>query len=243
MLTREQVLDGYACIDGFHEHRRGVNISCGCICHARQELIVLSLCDYSGVWSQPFVEAGYRVIRADLAYEPGERQMGERLWTVGCDLTRYDFPWIPWAVLAAPSCTTFCRPGARWWGEHDASGQTQRDVALFRACLRLCQRASSWWALENPPGRQRRLMPELPGPAWQFQPWEYGDPWVKQTYIWGTATKPPVVCPVTPEPTRQTPNGRWQGRIAFMSSSWKREREKTPSGFARAFYEANCAGH
>jgi hypothetical protein len=27
--------------------------------------------------------------------------------------------------------------------------------------------------------------------------------------------------------------------IAMMSSSWKREREKTPSGFARAFFEAN----
>jgi len=25
-------------------------------------------------------------------------------------------------------------------------------------------------------------MPEIPPPSWQFQPWEYGDPWVKQTY-------------------------------------------------------------
>lgn len=94
-------------------------------------------------------------------------------------------------------------------------------------------------ALENPPGRHQRLIPELGPPAWQYQPFEYGDPWGKQTYIWGTAAKPPVVNPVEPMPTRRTPNGRTQGRIAFMSSSWKHEREKTPAGFAKAFAEAN----
>jgi hypothetical protein len=82
-------------------------------------------------------------------------------------------------------------------------------------------------------------MPELGPPAWQFQPYEYGDPWGKQTYIWGTAVKPPITNPVEPAPTRRTPNGKTQGTIAFMSSSWKREREKTPDGFAKAFFEAN----
>jgi hypothetical protein len=121
----------------------------------------------------------------------------------------------------------------------DGEGKTARDMALFRRCLQLCKMAGIWWALENPPGRHRSLMPEIPSPAWQFQPWEYGDAWVKQTYIWGTAAKPEVVRPVTPEPTRRTPNGRSQGRVAFMSSSWKREREKTPGGFAKAFFLAN----
>jgi len=145
----------------------------------------------------------------------------------------------PKAVLAAPPCTSFCRPAARWWARQDSDGSTVRDVAVFRACLRICRMASSWWALENPPGRHRKLMPELGAPSWQWQPWQYGDPWGKQTYIWGTAKQPPITAPVKPEPTRQTPNGKWQGRIAFMSSSWKRQREQTPAGFAKAFFEVN----
>jgi hypothetical protein len=84
-----------------------------------------------------------------------------------------------------------------------------------------------------------RLMPDIPAPVWQYRPYEYGDPWDKQTYIWGTAVKPPVTTPIEPEKTRRTPNGRSQGRIAFMSSSWKRQREQTPEGFARAFFAAN----
>lgn len=201
--------------------------------------IILSLCDYSGEWSRPYLIKGYEVVMVDLANEPGEWRMRDGSWRVGADVTRWDFPWRPHGVLAAPPCTCFCRPGARWWKRQDAAGETERDVAVMRACLRLCQLATGWWALENPPGRHQALIPELGSPAWQYHPWEYGDPWGKQTYIWGTANKPRVVAPVAPEPTRQTPNGKWQGRIAFMSSSHKRARERTPGGFAKAFCEAN----
>ena len=202
--------------------------------------LVLSLCDYSGAWSAPFAEAGYRVVMVDLGHEPGQHTEGN-VTKIGCDVR--EFSWLidpPWAVLAAPPCTCFCRPGARHWFKMDFTNQTSRDVAVFRACLRLCRLATGWWALENPPGRHRELMPELGPPAWQFQPYDYGDPWSKQTYIWGTAEKPGPSNPVLPEPTRRTPNGKTQGRIAFLSSSQKREREKTPAGFVRAFFEANC---
>ena len=201
--------------------------------------LIVSLCDRSGVWSEPYVQAGYRVMRVDLGHEPGERKVGENLWHVGADIAAATFPERPWGVMAAPSCTCFCRPGARWWGRMDSTGQTERDVVLFRRCLEICRTAEGWWALENPPGRHSRLMPEVGKPAWQFQPWEFGDRWGKQTYIWGTAVRPFATKIVTPEPTRRTPNGKTQGRIAFMSSSWKAEREKTPPGFAKAFFEAN----
>jgi hypothetical protein len=201
--------------------------------------LIVSLCDRSGVWSEPYVQAGYRVVRVDLGHEPGERKVTENLWHVGADITTATLPERPWGVLAAPSCTCFCRPGARWWGRMDSTGQTEKDVALFRKCLEICRTAEGWWALENPPGRHPRLMPEVGKPAWSFQPWEFGDRWGKQTYIWGTAARPFATNIVKPEPTRRTPNGKTQGRIAFMSSSWKTEREKTPPGFARAFFESN----
>ena len=206
---------------------------------------ILSLCDASGSWSQPYVDAGYYVHRVDLKYEPGTTQVTKNVFHLGCDITRMDWPWT-WpidGVLAAPSCTCFCRPGSQHWFKMDFYRETERDMKLWRACLRLATKAAelfgAWWALENPPGRHRDLMPEIGDPSWQFQPWEYGDPWTKQTYIWGTARKPPVTDPVEPEKPRRTPNGKTQGRIAFMSSSAKAEREKTPSGFAKAFFEAN----
>jgi hypothetical protein len=186
--------------------------------------LVVSLCDTSGVWSEPYRQAGYRVIQVDLKR--------------GCDVLRWELPERPWAVLAAPPCCVFCRPGARWWPRFDADGSTAAGVAVFLRCLQLCRAAEGWWALENPPGRHQRLM-DIPAPAWQFQPFWYGDPWWKQTYVWGTAVRPDPTDVVAVPPTYRTPNGRTQGTIARMSSSWKAERERTPSGFARAFFAAN----
>jgi hypothetical protein len=205
--------------------------------------IVLSLCDFSGAWSNPYRRAGYRVVRVDIQHPPGEHWTLEGGWTVGHDVTTYEPRWEPDIVLAAPPCTCFCRPGARWWKRQDERGETECNVNVFRACLRLCRLAKRYWALENPPGRHQRLMPELGPPAWQFHPWEFGDAWHKQTYIWGTAVRPFATNIVTVPPARRTPNGRKQGRIAFMSSSWANERAKTPAGFAQAFFDANENGH
>ena len=201
-------------------------------------LFILSLCDLSGVWSDPYLEAGYKVVRVDSAYPAGKRTFGN-LTTLGCDIHDFRLECKPWAILAAPPCTTFCRPGARWWKLMDARGETARDVATFERSIELCRQAEGWWALENPPGRHRDLIEGMQEPAWQFQPWEYGDPWVKQTYIWGTAVKPPVTDPVKPEPTRRAPSGHTQGRIAYLPGSAKAKRAETPSGFARAFFRAN----
>lgn len=208
--------------------------------------ILLSLCDYSGVWSLPFAQNGWKVIQVDTGFSSEYHSSASGMVEyVRADVTRIRNGHIlsalelrPDAVLAAPPCTCFCRPGARWWKQMDAEGKTERDIEVFRACLNICRTAKLWWALENPPGRHRKLIPELGDPAWQFRPYEYGDPWDKQTYIWGTAVKPEPRNQVEPPKTIRTPNGHTQGTIARMSSSWKREREKTPPGFAQAFCEA-----
>lgn len=205
--------------------------------------VVLSLCDFSGVWSDPYARAGFMVYRVDMQHPPGEQRVAENVWTIGADVGKFDVCHTPDVVLAAPPCTCFCRPGARWWKRQDASGDTARDVGTFVNCLRICRTARRYWALENPPGRHRRLIPELGPPAWQFQPFEFGDPWHKQTYIWGTAARPFASKIVKPPPTRRTPNGRSQGRIAFMSSSWQNQRSETPRGFAEAFFRVNEEPH
>ena len=201
--------------------------------------LVLSLCDISGIWSAPYVAAGYNVMRVDLSYPSGRISISKKLTHIGGDVLTIDLPKKPYAVLAAPPCTCFCRPGARWWNRHDLTGQTERDVALFRRCVEVCWTATGWWALENPPGRHKRLMPDLGPQSWSFNPWEFGDPWHKQTYIWGTAVRPFATQIVSPPPTIRTPNGHTQGVIARMSSSWKAQRSKTPPGFAAAFFKVN----
>ncbi len=188
---------------------------------------LLSLCDYSGSWSRPYKMAGWRVVQIDSALN-------------GSDVCDYQPDFDPDVVLAAPPCDCFCRPASRWWRGQDRSGKTAEHVQVFQACLRLCKLAKGCWALENPPGRHFKLMPDLEQPAWQFQPWEFGDAWTKQTYIWGTAVKPPPFGSrdIVP-PMYRTPNGRLQGVIPRMSSSHKIRRHTTPPGFAKAFFEAN----
>lgn len=182
---------------------------------------ILSLCDYSGVWSQPYVDAGYDVRRYDLQH--------------GQDIRLLKFPGKVHGILAAPPCTKFCRPGARLWTEWGDDG-LREGLSVVDACLRMvavCR--PKWWALENPPGRLDDYLGE---PALSWHPWEYGDPWTKHTYLWGRFT-PPVRTPVKPEEyPEDLPPGR-RDRTSRMSSSAKNERSETPAGFARAFFLSN----
>jgi hypothetical protein len=182
---------------------------------------ILSLCDYSGTWSQPYLDAGYEVIRIDLQH--------------GQDVRLLDFPGHVHGILAAPPCRVFCRPGARLW-ESWGEAELCQGLSIVDACLRfvaLCR--PKWWALENPPGRLHRWLGE---PALSFHPWEYGDPWTKHTYLWGRFAVPQRR-PVTPEDyPEHLPPGR-RDRTSRMSSSARNERAETPPGFARAFFEAN----
>ena len=126
---------------------------------------IVSLCDYSGIWSQPYVDAGYDVIRIDEQLD-------------GQDVRLLEHPGDVYGILAAPPCRVFCRPGARLWKEW-GDGELLGGLSIVDACLRMvaiCQ--PKFWALENPPGRLHRYLGK---PALSFHPWHYGDPWTKHT--------------------------------------------------------------
>jgi len=182
---------------------------------------ILSLCDYSGVWSQPYVDAGYDVRRYDIQH--------------GQDIRLLEYPGKVHGILAAPPCTKFCRPGARLWEEWGEEG-LREGLSVVDACARfvaVCR--PRWWALENPPGRLDKYLGK---PALSWHPWEYGDPWTKHTYLWGRFNEP-VRTPVEPEEyPEDLPPGQ-RDRTSRMSSSAKNERSETPAGFARAFFLAN----
>jgi hypothetical protein len=182
--------------------------------------MILSLCDHSGVWSRPYEEAGYEVVRVDI-------QHGE-------DVRLFEHMGRPvHGILSAPPCDHFAASGARWW-EGKGEKAVLDGLAVVDACLRaVAIYRPEWWALENPVGRLRRW---LGPPAWSFDPNQFGDPYTKKTLLWGHFTPPvPMFSAAARNPVPATDGSK----MHRMSSSWKNQRSETPVGFATAFFESN----
>lgn len=182
--------------------------------------VILSLCDFTGAWSEPYRLAGYHVIRVDLK--------------TGQDIRLFEYPGPVRGILAAPPCTAFAGSGAQYWPEKDRDGRTLEGLSIVDSCLRLvavCRPV--WWALENPVGRLRRW---LGPPVFTFHPCDYGDPYTKRTLLWGNF-QPPEKNPVAP--VRACSQGSWLQKLGGKSERTKELRSATPPGFSRAFFLAN----
>ena len=180
---------------------------------------ILDLCAGTGAWSEPYHEAGYAVERITLPLQ---------------DVRMFRYPTSDiHGILAAPPCQYFCR--MRMCHGRPTDAQFQEALSVVDACLRLvamCQPA--WWALENPAGY---LGQWLGPPRLKFDPWEYGDPWTKRTWVWGQF-KLPVRAPIPPRDSlvrKHVPGSRQQTGIAKTAEA----RSRTPHGFAAAFFRAN----
>ncbi len=183
----------------------------------RRTGIILSLCDLTGEWPRPYLEAGYDVMLVDL-----ERGLDVRLLEVR------DLPPVH-GVLAAPPCTHLAASGARWWKQKGETALLE-GLAVVDACLRVIVAVRpNWWCLENPVGRLSRF---LGPPVMTFQPCDYGDPYTKRTCLWGEFNTDLPRCPV--EPTLGS-----RMHLLPPSADRARRRSITPAGFARAFFRAN----
>jgi hypothetical protein len=194
---------------------------------------ILDLCGGTGAWSQPYRQAGYRVIVVTLPDWEIRRY-------AGCVLAGSALDHV-YGILAAPPCDHFSVSGAQYWAAKDADGRTADALAVVDACLDIVDyytpRGLRFWAFENPIGRLRRLRAERLGdPALIFDPCDYGDPYTKRTILWGRFNKP-AENPV--EPVRVSKQGSWVMRLGGKSEKTKRLRSITPPGFARCFFEAN----
>lgn len=179
-----------------------------------QTKTVVSLCDFTGNWSQPYADAGYAVVRVDLQ--------------AGQDVRLLEYLGEAHGVLAAPPCTVFAASGARWTRSPE---EMMAGLAVVDACLRIVAACRPrWWALENPVGKLSRY---LGPPRLYFQPSEYGDRYTKRTCLWGDFTPPPK------QPTTPTEGSKMWAGFGGKSQRTKNARSATPMGFARAFFEAN----
>ena len=176
--------------------------------------IILDLCGGTGAWSKPYQEAGHDV----------------RIITLpNYDVRTYQPPDNVYGVLAAPPCDDFAVSGARWFREKDASGKTIGSMGVVLACLRIIAECKpQFWALENPVSR---LSNWLGKPKLIFDPCDFGDPYTKRTCLWGVFRNPVK--------SRVEPTEGSKMHLIPPSDKRKELRSVTPSGFARAFFEAN----
>lgn len=206
-----------------------------------EKKIVLSLCDYSGVWSDPYRKAGYDVLQVDtkLGYDA-------RLWPS----TISDRPRLPrefadiqefigkvYAVLSAPVCTVFAGSGAK---HPRTDADMVQALALVDASFRLaCVLEPEVFCLENPVGKLQKW---IGPPLMRIQPWQYAghadipesEAYTKRTCLFGWFNTDLPLAEVEPI----------HGSMLWRNYGGKSERTKemrsiTPQGFARAFYAAN----
>ena len=189
---------------------------------------ILSLCDFSGIWSQPYRDNGYNVIQIDIEH--------------GQDVRLLKIPGKVHGIIAQPPCTHFASSGSRWWNEKGDEALLE-GLSIVDACLRLVTVCKpSWWVLENPKGRLKDYI----GPfQFSFNPCEFAglsdDPeeeeYTKRTLLWGDFT-PPMPLFVGVDSARKptlgskfsnTPDVKDRGKI----------RSQSPQGFSRAFFMAN----
>jgi hypothetical protein len=192
---------------------------------------ILSLFDFSGEWSAPYLRAGYEVIRVDIK--------------LGTDILNWD----GWrgrrfhGVLAAPPCTDFSSSGARWWAGKDASGETEASIRLVLRTMEIIHSVKpAWWALENPVGRIGSLVPMIGPVRMRFHPCHYGDPHTKLTCLWGdfnTNLPRTDVEPVLYTTSKGKRGSYYWAKFGGKSERTKAARSQTPAGFSRAFFEAN----
>jgi len=190
---------------------------------------ILDLCGGTGAWSAPFRSLGYEtyVVDVDGFHDPDFCMSVQTF----LQKIRQDSIYLPPVdiVLAAPPCTHFTNASARLWPEYDRKGLTRQSIDTVLTCLNIIDLlAPRAWALENPRGRLRYF---IGLPSWNFQPFLYGDPWSKETHIWGTARKPTMTSRVQVLPML--------ARLGGKSAKVKTERSRTPPGFARAFAAEN----
>ena len=203
--------------------------------------VILSLCDFTGQWPRPYIEA--------------KKEMNGELVNIDHDnvtsitadvrdieswLDTMSSEWTPHAVLCALPCTDFASSGARWFKQKDESGVTDKSVDLLRACIRIAERSKTWWALENPVGR----LPQWIGkPKMYFQPCDYGDAYTKKTALWGDFNTDLPKKPVKPV-YYKTKDGKKRGSHHWYTMGGKSQKTKTlrsitPTGFSSSFFKAN----
>lgn len=152
---------------------------------------VLCLCDYTGIFAEPWIEAGYRTILVDPQHGIfdilGRRHawpltVDEALDQLATEVERLAF------VAAFPPCTDLAVSGARWF---EPKRQTDplfqaKAVALAEQCRTIGRLSGAPWFVENPVSVLSSVWGK---PDHTFDPADYThyapeDNYTKRTCLW-----------------------------------------------------------
>ena len=219
----------------------------------------LFLCDYSGIWSQPYRDAGHRTIQVDpkLHHRFRKDTQGNFYLSMTAQAFLHSNMWRGMnirGVVMMPPCTDFTISGNQYWPAKDEDGRTASSMEIVAACLDIKDnvlRPDGWWVLENPVGRLPTLFPERLGKARVFtHPYKYAgfsdnpeaEAFTKKTGLWGKFSTALPESPLDPVmyTTKNGKRGSWMwAKLGGKSERTKELRSMTPQGFARAFHMAN----
>ena len=202
----------------------------------KRKLRVLSLCDFTGNMLKPWAEAGHDCLALDIQHsirkgEEGRLVDGIRFrWADIRTLTPDDLP-PPDIIFAFPPCQNLALSGSSDFKRKGIQGLID-GLSLVESCRKLCQWYGVPWMLENP---MSRLSTCWRKPDHKFAPWQYGETYQKQTWLWTGGGF------IMPEPEVEDKPEYVTERILDLSPGPQRKmlRSATPLGFARAVYQSN----
>ena len=199
-------------------------------------MIVLSLCDLTGNMVRPWAEAGWDCVCVDVQHSIRAERTEGRIRFVWGDVRSWTPSERPAIIFAFPPCTDLAVSGARDF-EAKRGYRLSDALELFDACQLAGAYSGAPYMIENPVGR---LSSHRRKPDHTFNPCDFGgyeggelDAYTKRTCLWTGGGF------VMPEPRRIEPSEG--SRMHLMAPSAERAgmRSATPSGFARAVFEAN----
>lgn len=215
--------------------------------------VVISLFDYTGAWSQPWADAGYQVLRVDV--KQGNDALVDQAFILERIAEYRDAGMEIVGVLSACPCTTFTGTGARWWADlHDkktpeavekvfgrnavlsgAKSPLEYNIMMFEATKAVVEAANPtrFHVLENPIGRIQKVT-SLEKPTMRFHPSNFGDPYTKQTQLFGPMNTDLPLANVEP-----VEGSKVQSKLRGNDPLGKEARSTTPDGFSYAFFVAN----
>jgi hypothetical protein len=206
---------------------------------------ILSLCDLTGNFTAPWVEAGYRAILVDPQH--GMTHVDGRVTRVAATvlealpLIMDELPRLAF-VAGWPPCTDMAVSGARWFEAKRAADPAfyAKAVAVAVECRTIGELSGAPYLVENPVSTLSAVFgkPSHTFDPWQFTALEPDDNYTKHTCLWtGGGFRMPAaqIMEGLSEP---------DNRIHTASPGAERAniRSVTPMGFARAVFASNGLG-
>ncbi len=201
---------------------------------------ILSLCEKTGTMLQPWADGGHSCLALDIQHSIRRDRVDNGILYMWADVRTITPEWIvetmggkPDMIFAFPPCTSLSLSGSRDFKRKGIQALIDA-LTLVEACRRLCEWFDCPWMLENP---MSRLSTCWRKPDHKFSPWQYGEDYQKETWLWtgGDFVMPEKM--ITEKPSHVTEK-IW---LAPPSKERANIRSATSLKFAEHVYAANVA--